>query len=117
MSLVQTSETSYVAKIKVTGMKFNKGSMDNGTAYDSTKVYAETRFDETKGNARGYATTEYTLGKSEEYAKYAHLPLPLVFEVEMENVTNGKNRSTIILQMIPVGLPKSAPSAGKPAGA
>lgn len=109
----QTSETSYISRIKVTGMKFNKGSMDNGTAYDSTKVYAETKFDESKGNARGFATTEYHLGKSDEYAKYAHLPIPFIAEAEMENVTNGKNRTTVILQLKPVEIAKSAAPAAK----
>lgn len=94
-------------------MKFNKGNMDNGQAYDSTKVYAETKFDESKGNARGFATTEYNLGKSTEYAKYAHLPFPFIAEVEMENVTNGKNRTTVILQLVPVEPVKvAAPAAG-----
>lgn len=105
------SETSYISKIKVTAMKFNKGQMDNGTAFDSTKVYAETRFDESKGNARGYATTEYHLGKSDEYAKYAHLQLPFIAEAEMENVTNGKTRSTLILQLRPVEIVKGAAPA------
>lgn len=105
----QTSETSYISRIKVTGMKFSKGSMDNGTAFDSTTVYAETKFDTSRGNAWGSATTEYKLGKSDEFAKYPQQAF--IGEVEMENVTNGKNRSTIILQMIPVDAVKAAPVA------
>ena len=96
------SETSYVSKVRVTGMKFNKGEMDNGTKYDTFKVFIETKFDESKGNARGTATTEYNCGKSDEYKKYEHLPLPFIAEAEMETVTNGKTRSTVILQLLPV---------------
>ncbi|MGB7482031.1 MAG: hypothetical protein WA924_17030 [Burkholderiaceae bacterium] len=112
----QISETSYIVKLKITGMKFNKGTMDNGTAFDSTKVYAETRFDESKGNARGFATTEYNFGKSDEYDKFKHLPIPFIAEAEMENVTNGKTRSIVILQLRPVELAKGAAPA-RPANA
>jgi hypothetical protein len=108
---MNSSDTSYTSRVKVTAMKFNKGSMDNGTAYDSTKVYIETRFDESKGNARGTATTEYNMGKSDEYQKFAHLPLPFIAEAEMDNVTNGKSRTTVILSLKPVE-PVKIPSVG-----
>ena len=105
----QTSETSYISRIKVTGMKFSKGSMDNGTTFDSTTVYAETKFDTSRGNAWGSATTEYKLGKSDEFAKYPQGAF--IADAEMENVTNGKNRSTIILQLVPVETVKAASAA------
>ena len=54
----------FQSKIKVLGMKSNKGSMDNGSTYDSTKVYVETPLDETRGNAKGFAVAEYTFGLS-----------------------------------------------------
>ena len=107
----QISETSYVSKVRVTGMKFSKGTMDNGTAFDSFKVFIETKFDESKGNARGTATTEYHCGKSAEYKKYAHLSLPFIAEAEMETVTNGKTRSTVILQLLPVSMVKNTTPA------
>ena len=106
----QTSETSHISRVKVTGMKFSKGTLDNGTAYDSTKVFVEIRLDESKGNARGRATTEYLLGKSDEYAKYVHIPLPFIADCEMEDVISGKNRTTQILQMQPVEIAKTAPA-------
>lgn len=105
----QTSETSYITRIKVTGMKFSKGAMDNGTTFDSTTVYAETKFDTSRGNAWGSATTEYKLGKSDEFAKYPQIAF--IADAEMENVTNGKNRSTIILQLQPVEAVKAAAPA------
>lgn len=111
MTIKQQSETSHVSRVKVTGMKFSKGSLDNGTAYDSTKVFVEIRLDESKGNARGRATTEYYLGKSDEYQKYAHLPMPFIADCEMEDVISGKNRTTQILQMIPVEVVKTAAQA------
>lgn len=114
MSIQQTSETSTIAKLKITGFKANKGQMDNGQKFDSTKVFAETRLDESKGNMRGTASTEYAIGLSDEYAKYAHLPLPFIAEAEIETVTNGKTRSQVILQLVPVKVAAPAPKPNGP---
>lgn len=113
MAIQQSSETSTITKLKITGFKANKGQMDNGTKFDSTKVFCETRLDESKGNMRGTASTEYAIGLSDEYAKYAHIPLPFIAEAEVETVTNGKTRSQIILQLVPL---KSAAPAPRPNG-
>lgn len=89
-------------KIKVLGMKASKGSMENGTTYDSTKVYVETRLDETKGTQKGYAVAEYNFGLSAEFDKFKHNTFPLMAEVEMEQITNGKTVKTVIVSMQPV---------------
>ena len=114
MSIQQTSETSTISKLKITGFKANKGQMDNGTKFDSTKVFAETRLDESKGNMRGTASTEYNIGLSDEYEKYANIPLPFIAEVEIETVTNGKTRSQNILQLIPLKSVAPTPRASGP---
>jgi len=95
-------------KVKVLGMKGSKGTMDNGQAFDSTKVYIETRLDESKGNQKGFAGAEYSFGKADEFDKFKHLPMPFMAEVEFEQVTNGKNVKTIIASLTPVTLPKQA---------
>lgn len=94
-------------KAKILGMKASKGTMDNGQAFDSTKVYVETRLDESKGTQKGFAVAEYNFGKSEEFDKYKHLPFPLMAEVEFEQITNGKTVKTVVSSLVPVAVPKT----------
>jgi hypothetical protein len=98
--------------LEVTGMKFSKGTMENGTEFDSTKVYVKVDLDASKGSAMGTATAEYNLGKAEEYKKYEHLAgaFPFMADAEMEIVTNGKTQKTVILTMRPI----EAAKPGKP---
>lgn len=105
----------FTSTIKVTGMKFSKGTMDNGQAFDSTKVFVETQLDASKDTAMGTACAEYGLGKAEEYQKYKHLAgaLPFMAVAEMEIVTNGKTQKTIILAMTPVDGAKASVPGGK----
>ena len=87
--------------LTVTGMKSSKGDFE-GTAYDSTKVYAMTDMDETKGNAKGFATVEYSFKKADEFDKFKHLPFPFKADCEMEFVTSGKAQKMIIVSIKPV---------------
>lgn len=101
----------FTSTIKVTGMKFSKGKMDNGTEFDSTKVYVETELDYSKETAMGTACAEYGLGKADEFKKYKHLAdsFPFMATAEMEIVTNGKTQKTIIHSLKPVeGVKQSA---------
>lgn len=91
-------------------MKASKGSMDNGTTFDSTKVYTETQLDESKGNAKGFAVGEFTLGTSAEFDKYKHLPFPFDAVAEFEIVSNGKTQKTLMHALKPVQ--RSATKAG-----
>src|SRR2546429_4808597 len=68
--------------IQVVGMKASKGTLENGTAYDSTKVYALIDLDTSKGNAKGASATEFNLGTAAEFEAYKHLPFPFVADVE-----------------------------------
>lgn len=83
------------------GMKASKGSMDNGTTFDSTKVYTETQLDESKGNAKGFAVGEFTLGTSVEFEKFKHLPFPFEAVAEFEIVSNGKTQKTLMHALKP----------------
>lgn len=109
----------FTSTIKVTGMKFSKGTMDNGQAFDSTKVFVETELDSSKDTAMGTACAEYGLGKAEEYQKYKHLAdsFPFMAVADMEIVTNGKTQKTVIHSLKPVESAKPAASGGKHAGA
>lgn len=108
----------FTSTVKVTGMKFSKGKMDNGTEFDSTKVYVETELDASKDTAMGTACAEYGLGKAEEYQKYKHLvgSFPFMASAEMEIVTNGKTQKTIIHSLKPIDGAKQATVGGKNAG-
>ncbi|OEZ65259.1 hypothetical protein JAB5_12590 [Janthinobacterium sp. HH103] len=105
----------FSSTIKVTGMKFSKGKMDNGTEFDSTKVYVETELDTSKDTAMGTACAEYGLGKADEYQKYKHLAdaLPFMAIADMEIVTNGKTQKTVIHSLKPIEPVKAAVSGGK----
>lgn len=82
----------FTQKINVVGMKSSKGTLENGTGYDSTKVYALVDLDSSKGTAKGMASSEFTLGSSEEFQAFKHLPFPFEAEADMEIVTNGKTQ-------------------------
>ena len=41
----------FTSTIKVMGMKYSKGTMDNGQSFDSTKVFVETELDASKDTA------------------------------------------------------------------
>ena len=98
----------FVSQVKVTGMKGSKGSMENGTTFDSTKVYTETPLDDSKGMAKGFATGEFTLGTSAEFEKYKHLPFPFEAEAEFEIVSNGKTQKTVMHALKPMGRASAA---------
>ncbi len=105
----------FTSTIKVTGMKFSKGTMDNGQAFDSTKVFVETELDASKDTAMGTACAEYGLGKAEEFQKYKHLAdaFPFMAVAEMEIVTNGKTQKTIIHSLKPIDVTKVSAPGGK----
>lgn len=84
----------FVTQVKVTGMKPSKGMLDNGTAFNSTKVYVETALDDTKG--KGFASAEYNFGEASEFDKFRHLTFPFIADVEMEVVSSGKTQKTVV---------------------
>ena len=90
--------------IQVVGMKASKGTLENGTAYDSTKVYALIDLDASKGNAKGMSTSEFNLGTAAEFDGFKHLPFPFTAEVEMEMVSNGKTMKTVMHKLTPKGI-------------
>jgi hypothetical protein len=91
-------------------MKASKGTMENGTTFDSTKVYTETPLDESKGTAKGFASAEFTLGTAVEFDKYKHLPFPFDAIAELEIVSNGKTQKTVMHSLKP--MQRSASSKG-----
>lgn len=92
----------FQTKVTVIGMKRSKGTLENGTAYDSTKVYGLTDLDASKGDAKGQFGAEFNLGTSEEYAKYSSLPFPFEALADMEIIGNGKTSKTVMVALKPV---------------
>lgn len=92
-------------------MKASKGTMENGTVFDSTKVYTETPLDESKGTAKGFASAEFTLGLAAEFEKYKHLPFPFDAVAELEIVSNGRTQKTVMHSLKPTVM--SRPSSSK----
>ena len=95
----------FTQRIQVVGMKASKGTLENGTPYDSTKVYALVDLDASKGTAKGMASSEFSLGTSEEFLKFKHLPFPFEADSDMQNVTNGKTQKTVMHTLVPVARP------------
>ncbi|MFZ6776228.1 hypothetical protein ACO0LD_05295 [Undibacterium sp. Ji83W] len=95
-----------MTKVTVTGMKASKGTLESGQAYDSTKVYVQTRLDDSKGNAKGFATVEYNFGEASEYDKFKHLTFPFIAEMETEMITSGRAMKTIVTGLTPISIDK-----------
>ena len=95
------------AQVVVTGIKRSKGEFE-GAKYDSTKFYIQTDLDDSKGNSRGMATVEYSMGDSEEYAAYEKLPLPFTANAVFNQVTTGKVTKITLESLSPVVAQKAA---------
>lgn len=99
----------FTAEMTVTGMKASKGTLDDGQAYDSTKLYTLVDLDTSKGQMIGQAGAEYTFGKSDEFDKFKHLPFPFRAHVDLEMQTNGKTSKTVVVGVRPIE-PVKAPA-------
>jgi hypothetical protein len=91
----------FTTQLEVIGIKSSKGQLDNGQAYDSTKIYCQVDLDQSKGNAKGYGCAEYPIGDSTEFAKFKHLTFPFVADAEIEIVTTGRTQKTQVLTLRP----------------
>lgn len=100
----------FQSEIEVVGLKSSKGEFE-GTAYDTTKAYCLVAMDESKGNMRGMGIAEYTIGKSDEFAKFKDIPLPFRAVADFEIVTNGKTTKTVVHAVRPVAATPKQPPA------
>jgi hypothetical protein len=95
-------------RMTVLGMKRSKGTLENGTAYDSTKAYVLVKLDDRKGDAKGHTGAEFNIGDSAQFAKYSHLPFPFIADVEVEVMTSGTTMRQVITSLVPVPDQKQA---------
>ncbi|MFA7238884.1 MAG: hypothetical protein WC091_02135 [Sulfuricellaceae bacterium] len=97
----------FTTTAKVTGMKKFKDAVE-GKSYDSTKLFIETNLDDSSGNAKGFASSEYPFSDSSEFDKLSHLPFPITAEITIELVTTGKVQKQRVIAIKPLAHSKPA---------
>ncbi len=97
------------SEITVTGMKASKGDYE-GTAYDSTKVYALVEMDTKGDKAMGQATAVFNFGTSDAYEQFRHLKgaMPFRAMADFEIVTNGREVKQVLIGLKPLDTKKAA---------
>ncbi len=98
----------FQANIRIMGAKRSKGSMDNGQAYDSTKLFVEMDLDDSKGDAKGKSAQDYAWGTSENYGKIGHLAFPFDAVGTFDQITTGKMMKTVLVDIKPTAAVKPA---------
>lgn len=77
------------------GIKRSKGMLENGTSYDSTKLYVQTPMRESE-EQKGFSVAEYGWGDSSNYDKLKHLSFPAKIGLDLEIVTTGKTSQIVV---------------------
>lgn len=89
--------------VVVTGAFPSQGDF-NGKPFDSTKVHIQLTL--AKGTrSKGIATTEYVWGLSSNFEKIESLDYPFKAKATFEQVTNGRDVKTILIDLIPEKTP------------
>lgn len=91
----------FKSEVVCTGIKRSKGEFE-GKQFDSTKFFIEIDLDDRSGNAKGAAVTEYSMGTSDEYSKYEHLPFPFKGLGIFAQVTTGKATKIVLVELKPI---------------
>ena len=89
--------------VVVTAFKASKGDF-NGKPFDSTKVYLETGILAGE-RSKGVIASEYTWGLSDNYSKLEHLDPPFKAKAVLQQVSNGRSVTTILVDLIPEKAP------------
>lgn len=93
----------------VLGAKSSKGDY-NGKPYDSTTVFYKADLQE-GDNFVGEVGEQMKWGTSANFAKIKDLQFPLIADVVLEQVSNGKTSTVIIKDLVPQAAEqKSAPN-------
>jgi hypothetical protein len=87
------------------GAKRSKGTLDNGRAYDSTKLYVQTAMKPDNADQVGFAVSEYTWGDSSNFEKLQGLQFPCQADFGFEIVTNGKTSQIVVVDVQPLTKP------------
>lgn len=89
----------YPATITVLGAKSSKGDF-NGRPYDSTTIFYQAKLQDGE-NFVGQIGEQIRWGTSANFEKIKGLKFPLVANVLMEQVSNGKTVITIMKDLVP----------------
>ena len=79
----------------ILGAKRSKGLLDDGTAYDSTKIYVQTPM-KSSDDQVGFSVSEFTWGDSSNFEKIKNAPFPVKANIDLEIVTNGKSNQIVV---------------------
>lgn len=88
-------------QVTILGVKRSQGTLDNGKAYNSTKIYVQTKMKETIDQA-GFGVAEYTWGDSSNFEKINKLSFPFSANIDLETVTNGKTVQLVVNDVVPI---------------
>lgn len=88
-------------QVTILGVKRSQGTLDNGKAYNSTKIYVQTKMKQTIDQA-GFGLAEYPWGDSSNFDKIAKLPFPIQANIDLETVTNGKTVQLVVNDVVPI---------------
>lgn len=94
----------------ILGVKRSKGTLDNGRAYDSTKLYVQTPMKES-ADQMGYSASELTWGDSTNFDKFKGIQFPTPAQITYELVTNGKTNGNDLV-ITDVKIPTQQPKQG-----
>lgn len=87
------------ATVTIRGAKLFKGTLDNGNAIDSGKVFID---NDLKGeNSFGVCTFETKCTNSKIVEGIKHLPFPFIADVSITVESNGKVQSQVITAIKP----------------
>lgn len=93
----------------VLGAKSSKGEF-NGRPFDSTVIFYKADLQD-GDNFVGEVGEQIKWGSSANFQKIKELDFPLIADVTMEQVSNGKTSSLVLLDLVP-----QKPTAPKPMG-
>lgn len=83
------------------GAKRSQGVMDNGNAYDSTKIYVQMPM-KSGADTAGFSASEFNWGDSTNFAKVKDLKFPCQIDLTLEPQTNGKTVSLVVIDVKPI---------------
>lgn len=95
------------AEATVRGAKMFKGSMDDGKAIDSGKLFVEVILKESD-NAFGMCTEPMKCTNSEVVQSIKHLTFPFIAELDIEIVSGSKGMEQTVRAVRPVQAIKAA---------
>ncbi len=90
-------------RVQIIGVQSNQGKLDNGVAYDYTRVIALAPLSGDKN--LGFSSVVYDYGQSGNFEKFKGLKFPFAADVECLISTTGKVQKIELVSFTPVPSP------------